>query len=1191
MTCASTLKTISVCLLSLLVIFSATQVNLQAQVTGGTVSGTVVDISGRLIPNASVAITNTATGISRTVTTNTDGFYTAPNLLPGSYDLTFSAPGFRTDMRKGITLTVGAAVSLDLTMQIGTAIETVQVQTEAPAVQLTTSDIGAVVNATTVRELPLNGRSWTDLAELQPGVNAIQTQPSFAAGTDRGNRGFGQQLTISGARPQQNNYRLDGVSLNDYANGAPGSVLGGSLGVDAIQEFSVLTSNYSAEYGKTSGGVVNAITRSGTNQLHGSAYGFLRSNHLDARNFFDDPTQSTPPFKRNQFGGAIGGPIFKNHTFFFADYEGIRQSKGISALTTVPSLNARAGLLCSNPSGADPSTPCQTHQLVAGPGTDANGVDLNAASYFTFWRPPNGPILGNGDTAEFTFAGQQVVHENFFTARVDHKLSDRDTLFGSYFYDKTPYSSPDGLNNVEFDTLTSRQFVSVEETHIFTPSFANSIRIGGNHETVNNNQSLKAINTDAARTDLGVGGSAFAGRAASQVFISGVTPFTGGVGGSPTYFYHWNSLQLYDDAFLTKGTHSLRFGVAVERMMLNVIADTDPNGIWRFGSLGEFDKSTGAFLRSTFLQNNPTKFQGGIASTLSPRNLRQTVFGVYVQDDWRWRPNLTLNVGLRYEISTVPTETNGKLANLRNLADPLPVCGRVPAGGGCSGTGAFFNNPTLHNFEPRFGFAWDPLRNGKTAVRGGIGLFDVLPLPYQFILLTTQAAPFFSYTSTNSPAALCVAPLNPCPHPFPNFGKQDITFPANTLRSTYIQHPKRDYVMQWNLNVQQQLTPTLAAMVAYVGSRGVHQPFRVDEANLVLPTKTPQGYLWPKVDVFGNVFSSSPQCNGTDLNGPADDPSCAPPNPINMNFGSVRGMFYQGHSYYNALEAQLAKRMSHGFQVQGTFTWAKSMDTSSASTAGDSFGNSISSLHWFDLRLSRGLSDFNVGRTLVVNGTWELPTPKSFSAPAQLALGGWQLGLIFTASGGIPFTASWGTGSDPQGTLSSDDWAFPNRLSGPGCKTLTNPGNPNNYIKTQCFTVPTWSGDQNSWAANCDAAPPNAQPAPGPPFQPPFLAPFPQCFNLRGNAGRNILIGPGLTSLDFSVFKNNYIKRISERFNIQFRAEIFNILNHTNFAPPVTPDNTDIFDGSGAVQTGAVGLLSKTTTTAREIQFAVKVIF
>jgi hypothetical protein len=726
---------------------------------------------------------------------------------------------------------------------------------------------------------------------------------------------------------------------------------------------------------------------------------------------------------------------------------------------------------------------------------------------------------------------------------VDHHFSEKDSLFGTYMFDRTPYSSPDGLNNVEFQTLTARQFVSVEETHLFSPSFTNSVRIGGNHEAVNNNESLKAINPDAARTDLGVGGPFFAGRAASQVIIGGgVSPFSGGVGGSPTYFYHWNSLQVYDDAFMTQGKHSLKFGGTFERMFLNVIADTDPNGIWTFTDL------------AGFLTNNPKKFQGGIASTLSPRNLRQNIFGLYVQDDWRWKSNLTLNLGLRYEMSSVPTETAGKTANLRSISDPLPICGRVVSGE-CSGPGPFFSNPTLKNFEPRVGFAWDVFHNGKTALRGGVGMFDVLPLPYQFILMTTQSAPFFSYTAISNPG-------------LGTFFSGPLAITSNSLRSTYVDsRDKRDYIMQWNLNVQQQLTPTLTGMLAYVGSRGVHQPFKVDEADLVIPAKTPYGYLWPQVDGNGNLIS-----------GPN---AGSPPLPINPNFGSVRGIFYEGHSYYNALEAQLAKRMSHGLQVQGTFTWGKSMDTSSASVAGDTFGNSISSLHWFDESLSRGLSDFDVGRTLVVSGTWEAPTPKSLSAPAQWALGGWELGLIFTASDGVPFTATWGTGSDPQNTLSSDDWAFPNRLGGPGCQTLTNPGNPVNYIKTNCFAVPT-APNLAFWNANCDPAPPS------------LGAPLPagdlRCFNLRGNAGRNILIGPGVTSLDFSLFKNNYIRSISERFNIQFRAEIFNIINHPNFAPPANPTNTDIFDGTGTLNPTA-GLLTRTTTTAREIQFALKVIF
>src|SRR5437588_3327990 len=385
-------KVICAILTALVLIYGTSLASkLLAQVAGGTITGTVTDSSGRVIANAHIAIANLATGVVRATTSNDEGLYTAPNLLPGTYDVKFTAQGFKSELRKEIELTVGATLTLDLTMQVGTATEKVEVTGEAPAVQLTTSDINAVVDATTVRELPLNGRSWTDLATLQPGVNAIQTQPSFAQGTDRGNRGFGQQLTISGARPQQNNYRLDGVSLNDYANGAPGSVLGGNLGVDAIEEFSVITSNYSADYGKTSGGVVNAITRSGTNQIHGSAYEFLRNSQLDAKNYFD--TGTIPPFKRNQFGGTIGGPIQKDGTFFFADFEGIRQSKGITTVATVPSANARAGILSSGNVTVDP----------------------NAAAYLTFWHLPDqdSPVLANGDLGLYTFAGQQIVNENF----------------------------------------------------------------------------------------------------------------------------------------------------------------------------------------------------------------------------------------------------------------------------------------------------------------------------------------------------------------------------------------------------------------------------------------------------------------------------------------------------------------------------------------------------------------------------------------------------------------------------------------------------------------------------------------------------------------------------------------------------------------------------------------------------------
>src|SRR5882724_2646892 len=726
-------------------------VALRAQVSGGTLSGTISDPSGRAIPQAQVVIVNIATGVARTVTTNADGFYTAVNLLAGDYQVTMSAKGFNTEAKTGITMTVGAQQTLDLTLHVGTVTHTVQVTTEAPAVQVSSSEISATVNATTVRELPLNGRSWTDLAALQPGVETIQTQPTFTTGADRGNRGFGQQLTISGARPQQNNYRLDGISLNDYANGAPGSVLGGNLGVDAIQEFSVLTSNYSAEYGKTSGGVVNAITRSGTNDFHGSAYEFLRNSALDARNYFEDPTAGKAPFKRNQFGGGIGGPIVKNKTFFFADYEGIRQAKGISNVDFVPSADARNGILQSGPVTVDPSV----------------------QQYLALYPVPS---CTGSDICQFVYNANQVVNENFVTTRIDHRFSENDSLFGTYLYDKTPYTSPDSFGNVGLGSLTSRQIVAVEETHSFTPGFVNAIRFGYNHERVDNNASVTAINPAAADASLG----AFVGRNASVVTVGGLGSMPGGVGGLPTYLERWNTFTIYDDAFVTRGKHSIKFGGAFERMFLQVTALTDPNGIWFFTGGSSSSSCVNALSPGlcSFLQNEPSKFQGGIASSLTPRNLRQNIFGAYIQDDWRWKSNLTLNLGLRYEMTSMITEANGKLSILRDLASGTPHLGDP----------LFESNPTTKNFEPRIGFAWDPLRTGKLAVRGGVGLFDVLPLPYQFILLVTQATPFFQYTVLKNTAAAPISFFNGLPS----------TFPANKVRATYTDpNPHRNYVSQF----------------------------------------------------------------------------------------------------------------------------------------------------------------------------------------------------------------------------------------------------------------------------------------------------------------------------------------------------------------------------------------------------------
>jgi hypothetical protein len=1099
-----------------------------AQVAGATLTGTVKDSSGAFIPNAQVVITDVATGVTRTISADGAGLYAAPNLLPATYEIRVSATGFSTEVQKGVTLTVGAQQVLDFTMRVGQMSQMVEVTTEAPTVELTSSELGATVNSTTVRELPLNGRSWTDLANLQPGVVVATSHAAVDV-----NRGYGAQLSISGARPQQNNYRLDGISINDYSNGGPGSVLGQNLGVEAIQEFSVLTSNYSAEYGKTSGGVVNAISRSGTNQFHGSAYEFLRNSALDSPGYFDNGV--APPFRRNQFGASAGGPIRKDRTFIFGDYEGIRQSLGTTTLSGVPSANARQGILefpggpTTFPSG------CNSTNNPTDPNQCQLAVDPAVQKYLPFFHLPNGAVSGN--IGEYVFTRQAVVNENYFTTRVDQKISDKDSLFGTYVYDYSPLTQPDILNNVLQQSIAKRQIAAVEENHIFGPTASNSLRFGYNRDRTNAVQAIQALNPVADDTSQGWA----PGYAPPRITCCNLNTVPGFA--PPTFSYSWNAYQVYDDAFVTRGLHTIKFGVGVERDQLNeTTATADYLGTFKFASM------------SAFLTNNAKSVVGSIPGLVSPRYMRISIVGAYLQDDWRIRPRLTLNLGLRYEMSTVPSETKGKITNLPTLESALPDCGILVAG--CGGVAPYFSNPTLRNFEPRVGFAWAPFGNGKTAVRGGFGMFDVLPMLYTTVTLNGRGAPFYELGSSTSAAQLAGN--------FPGGALPAIQASTPPLEYGFVEHnPKRNYVMQWNLNVQHEFAG-LTATVGYVGSRGVHQAFRADDANTVVPTLTSAGYVYP-----------SPIGSGSLVN-------------PNSNVGAIRYLSWPGGSSYNAMQIGVLKRMSRGLQIQGSYTWGKSIDNNSGVVAGDTFGNGIGSLPWFDMKVNRALSDYNVGRTLVINTSWLIPALKTDSSVLGWAANGWEFGAIFKANDGPPFTPTFGTDGDPLGIGSTDPWDLPDRLRGSGCDSLVNPGNPSNYIKTQCFSIPS-APTMAFWTANCDPMPPIG------PKGAPTPVPFPECFNLRGNAGRNSIPGPGLMNLDFSIFKNNYIRRISESFNVQFRAEIFNILNHPNFSLPISPDNTDIFDSTGAPldppNDGAAGVLKSTTTESREIQFALKVIW
>src|ERR1700752_702809 len=517
-----------------------------AQVAGATLSGTVTDGSGGVVPRAQITIKNVATGISTTTLTNSEGLYSAPNLLPGDYDLTVSAAGFRTELHRGINLTVGAQQVLNIALQIGETSQQIQVTGAAPTVELASSTINAVVSANTIVDLPLNGRDWTLLAALQPGVSAVTTQSPNSSSGPKGNRGYGQEMSISGTRPQLNNYRLDGISIVDYAGGSPGSALGVALGTDAVEEFSVSTSNQAAEYGRTAGGVINAITRSGTNQIHGDAYWFIRDEGFDARNFFDN---SLPPFHRNQFGASVGGPIQKDKTFFFVDYEGLRQTLGATSVDIVPSSDARNGIV--HPDGL---TQCTIGVAGPPPCTLTNsagtvGVDPLVKPFLALYPLPSpGGLIAPGDTGFFNIATNQISTENYTTARGDRKFSARHNFFATFFWDKALSDGPDPLNDVLVGNESRRYMGALEESHVFSPSLVNSVRGGFSRVAVLVSGNVQAINplvTDAAlSSEPGVPGLA--------VFsVPGITGFVGGGVGNFTFNnYTWNSFQAYDDASL-----------------------------------------------------------------------------------------------------------------------------------------------------------------------------------------------------------------------------------------------------------------------------------------------------------------------------------------------------------------------------------------------------------------------------------------------------------------------------------------------------------------------------------------------------------------------------------------------------------------------------------------------------------------
>jgi outer membrane receptor protein involved in Fe transport len=1074
---------------------------LYAQSGSATLQGTVTDPSGAVVPNAKIHIEAPATGVTRDVITNSAGFYSAPNLNADTYNLTVVTPGFAKKTQKDIELTVGAIKDLDVALTVSATDVTITVESASNAVNLVDTSVQGVIDGKTTRDLPLNGRDWTTLSTLNSGVSQILTQYAGAAtATTRLSRGLGSQLTIGGNRPQQNSYRLDGVNVNDYANGGPGSVLSSTLGVDAVQEFNVITSDAPAQYGRMSGGVINSITRQGGNQFHGSAYDYLRNNVFDARGYFD-PLSGEPSFRRNQFGGTIGGPIVKDKTFFFFNYEGFRQAQGVSTTSTVLSPNAKTGLVTCTGTGKAPcyTAPGSTTPAPTGTtGVQQLTINAKVAPFLALFPTPNGTISGNTGSNNFTSA--TVGNEDFFTVHMDHNFSQKDSLHGTLLYDTASLAGADTTDTLYDEAISRRTTASLEEIHIFTSRLANSFRLGYNRAVAIAPDVKSVLNPAVLNPAL----SYYSGLSVGQLAISGgPTTVQGGPGAVGTNAFHYNSYQIYDDATYVLGRHSITFGGNVELDQNNVLGGVLPNGQWSFTSI------------NNFLTNVPNQFTGGVPGTpVVPHDLRQTLYAAYVQDSWKLASNLTVNLGLRYEMVTDTSETAGRLGALPTQTSPASVY-----------VNHFFtNNPTAKNFEPRLGLAWDPYHNGKTVITAASGIYDNLPLNYFLQLQIISSAPSYEEGVTSVSPAAGSFPTTP--------------FYTTTplLRSIYTpQAPPRSYVIQSNLNVQQQLASNLILQVGYITSHGVHQVFTSNDINTLAPLgKSPSGsYYWPSLTTLPATSAARAALV------------------LNPAVGVISDTIFAGSSLYNSLQASLSYSAPKGITGKISYTWSHSIDDSSSAISGSSYSNGDSTLPAFDLRLDRADSDFDLRNVFSLSAVAPLHDIQRGGVYTSI-LRHWTWNNIVSARTGIPFTPTDSVGQ--LGALGTAVYEVPDRVVyGRSCINKHS----TTYIDTSCFAFPQ-----------------NYTYAPG--LSGPLL----------GTSRRNTLDGPGLFVVTTGLMKD---QPITERVRAQFQVQAFNVLNHTEFANPAS---SVLFSSTGVLSPTA-GVITSTAYpgAGRELQFALKILF
>ncbi len=893
-----------------------------AQLTTGVISGTVTDPSGAAVPGVSIGIKNVETGIGRTAVSGPNGRYEAANLPVGKYEVSATLAGFQTTVRSGIELAVGRTAVVDLSLQVGEVTQAVTVTGEAPLVETTSATVSNLVDEKRVTDLPLNGRDLNQLAFLQPGVLKSPEQSDFTSGQ-------GDKLIVNGARGYQNLFLLDGVNNSDYMGSAAGAS-GTYTGAESIKEFQIVTNNYSAQYQSAAGAIISAVTKSGTNSLHGSAFEYLRNDKLDAANYFDNAFGNPKPsFKRNQFGGSMGGPVLKDRTFFFGSYEGYRERLARTATARVPSIDARRGVLPGRTVVVNPAIVPYLNLLPV-PGVGARLVT----------------DYGDG-TAQVAGSAREPTNDDYASVRIDHQLSTglAGSLSGTYNYD-TSEDSPFNLLLGAEGEANRKHTVAVQHTGVFSSTTLNEFKFGysiaqtdGNLPLVPGNQDLSSLAVIPGRKVIG------------QFQAAEITSFGWRHAGQTA---KQTTLTFNEGLSFMRGNHSLRTGIQINRFHYDYENRSNGyNGDWTFRSLDDF------------LRGIPQTF-----STYVPgrddvtRDVKQLLFGAYLQDNYTVSPSLTLTLGLRYEFVTVPAEAHGKVAALVNFQDVNTTPGK------------FMTNPTLKSFSPRFGFAWAP-GSRKTSVRGGYGIFYDLPKLAQVRSGLDTAPPFTeSAQITDTVANAAGTPIL-----FPNaYTANRALFAGGRTLTSFQYNQKNSYTYRWNVMIQRQVGSNWAVSAGYTGSRALH--------------------LWVQELPNLNRWEGFPN----QPTGRKFFPVVRGENRINPNWGSIRMQMPQGNSYYHGLLLGAQKRLTHGFQFQVSYTYSKNIDQGATLTGGSFATDNQRQIYTYDQNLMRSLSSQDIRNSFSANITYEPTMGQNWKGPAGVLARGWQINTILTLTSGYPLT-------------------------------------------------------------------------------------------------------------------------------------------------------------------------------------------